>query len=748
MSDTKRKNRIYTIISIGIIILSAVMTAFVYRTPRRRLVESCRDFGTSVAYFFTYLFQGRYAAAGKEVPEITATVAQFPDVQSYVDYIGIDIGLIFQSISEFLTEFFDIFNFLDYNKFLLSRLIIYLLLSTVFIPLGYVVLKVILDCYFAPKDDSLGDKSPFYRGFVFLLRKVKIVYLCVLDFLGYAMSKKYFVIPFVLVWLVNFGVLCFIPDFLAFYLYFLPSRNVASFGYMLIRFLINILVIIKSVPILLVLAIIAVAYHNYHRNIALDVLRHNEAKNCGLIKELEYVILITGEVGKGKTTLLTDLVLSLVNIFKTDALKTLYKIDLYFPGFDFSSFRALLISKIEDHSVFCLPDVDDVVNELFERYRETSDVSVLWGYEFDLFGDTVNLGNRKLSLKQALITYGRAFLIYYNNNPTVANYSIRFKGEFDDSPFLKLWDGDFFKTDGESYYAHVLDSDIMRFGTKVDPNGKFNGSFGYGIWVKTEAAKSYGNHISNSGYDRNSEECNPLNDLVEFSAMMGRHPNAMVDNKVYFRFPMDEQRASDLTAKIRELCSIISIQEKSDLKLAITGYGWLFALRDKLEGFEKAHAEYNNARADFTLGFMLPKLFVSYARLFCERLENVYGYRELTLIKEGGTAYSSHDGVKKEPKTLTWYQANMKVYGDVFASDCYSSFFTEMQQTCGYGIMDIPTYDSLHPTMEQYEMQKDHFIMKMMKTMMCKMYGVEEENAVNQNKNSADDIYAGLIFDE
>ena len=740
MFATKYKNRIFLIISIVILILSAILTVFPYRIPLRRLVDSCKDFGRSVAYLFVFLFEGHFKAAGKEVPQIWASVAEMPDTQSYIDYIGIDINSILQTVTDYFGRVFDVFNFLDYNSFLLSLIVVFLLYGVVLIPCVYVSLNSIYNCYLEFKEDSLGKKSKFYNAFIFLSKNVKRFFRIVLDYISYAVGCKWFMIILVIIWLVNFGVLCFIPDFLAFYLYFLPSLDVGSFVCMLLRFLLNALIILKAVPLWLIFVTVAVIYHRHHKNIALDVLRHNEAKNCGLIKELELVILIIGETGKGKTTLLTDIILSLVNIYKTDSLKILYKIEMYFPAFDFSSFRAALIPKIANRDIFCIPDIDDVVNAMFEEYESASDGSFLYGYETELFGDSVNLGNRRLCLRDALIIYGRAFLIYQNNNPTVANYSIRFDGEFDDSPFLKLWDGDFFKSEAESYYSHILDSDIERFGKKVDPNGKFNGSFGYGIWVRTEAAKSYGNHISNSGYKMDSDEANPLNDRVEYSAKMGRHTNSMVDNVSFFRKLMDEQRASDLTVKIRELCSIISIEGDSELKLAITGYGWLFALRDKCKSFENVFLKYYNARADFTLAFMLIKFFVSFVNLCCVRLENVYGYKEKTLIIEGGTAYSDN-GVQKEPKRVTWYQSNMKVYGERFASDCYASFFTELQKKCGYGIMDYPTYDSLRPTMEQYESQKDFFLMKMMEI----VYGTGDSNSQN---NSTADEFANLIFSE
>ena len=739
MSETDaRKNRIYVIISISIIVISAVLCVSVYWIPLRRLIEGIIDFGKAFAYLVVNTFEDSFIKAGKEVPQIAVKAAELPDISPYVDYVGIDIVKVVSTLSAYFDNVFDLLNFVEFNARFFLVLSLICLYGVPVMLLSYTILGVSKDSYYVENPDSLGEKSDGYLRFIKIALKLKSLFYTVRDYVKYFCSKRYYLIPFCICWLLSFGVFTFVADFFAFYCYFLPSFDSASILYLLLRFLLDLLIVLKSVPLWVLITFIVVTYHVYHRNKALDLLRHNEAKNCGLIKELELVFLIIGESGKGKTTLMTDIVLSLVNIFKTDSLKILYKIEMYFPGFDFASFRASLVPKIANREIFCVPQINDVVDDLWERGE-------LFGYESELYGKTVNLGNRTLDLKTALVIYGKAFLVYQNNNPTVANYSIRFNGEFDDSPFLKLWDGDFFTSHGESYYSHVLDSDIERFGKRVDPNGKFNGSFGWGIWVRTEAAKSYGNQVSNAEYDRKSNEANPLNDLVEYSAKVGRHTNVMIDNKPFFRKLMDEQRASDLTGKIRELCSIISIEGDSELMLAITGYGWLFALRDKLESFEKFYLKYNNVRADFTVALMLPKIFVSFVRLCCERLENVYGYKEKTLVVEGGMAYSSHDGAVKEPKRVTWYQSNMKVYGERFASDCYSGFFTEMQKKCGYGIEDYPTYGSLQPTSEEYQMQKDFFLMKMMGW----AYGTEKDVPLPQNMKPAnEDPFAWLTFEE
>ncbi len=736
MDGTRRKKLIYIILSLMVLAGSIALLLSVYRPALRKLIESCKDFGLSFAYLIAccadVLFDKWFV--------IPVTVKQAPSFEPYIEYIGIDISKIIDFCSSYLDNFFDILNFLEFNSRFLKGSVKFMLYFSMLFPLGYIGITTFKDSFHTEKPDSLGEKSQPYLLFVRFCVCIKLCIGEICAYVRYFLSKWYYKIPFVIIWISSFGLACIVFDFFAFYFYFLIKLDVILVLHFLKRALLDILIVCKGVPLWLALIVFCLCYHVYHRNKALDALRHNEAKNCGLIKLLEYTILIIGETGKGKTTLMTDIILSLVNIYKADSLKTLYKMELYFPSFDFSSYRAFLSSKIASHELFCIPDAEKYANEFYEAHSEN-----LSEYEKQLFKESVNLGNRTLELKAALATYGKAFMIYQNNNLSVSNYSIRFDGKFDDSPFLKLWDGDFFGARGESRYSHILDSDIMRFGKKVDPDGKFNGSFGYGIWSRTEAAKSYGNQISNSKYDRKSEEANPLNDLVEYSLKMGRHPNSTVDNKVYFRMLMDEQRPTDLTGTIRELCSILSIKEKGELQLAITGYNWLFKLRDKLSAFENFYLKYDNARADFILAFMIPKLCVSFVNLCCERLENIYGYREIKLAKEVGTSYSNN-GVAQETEELTWYQANMKVFAERFATDCYSNFFTELQRSCGYGIEDYPTYDSLYPTREQYELQKDFFIMDMM----GKVYGEDtelKEIRLNHHK-SAREVFADLVCED
>ncbi len=457
MDRTKRINRIYLIISIIILAISAVLTAFVYRPALYRLLECCRDFGKTMAFYFVSVFGFLWTDFGKAVPVISPPAGAAPSFAPYMEYIDISLEQIFGVVVSTFTKLLELFNFLDFNAWLLDKtvyLIFYLSLVLLF---GCVFAIVVDDYNSDDREDSLGETSAAYRIMLKILSGIKAAFKFVCSGVRWFRSKWYLLLPFITVWIINFGLACFVLDFFAFYFYLLSSMEFVSFLYFLQRLVLNLLITVRSVPLWVFLVFFALMYHWYHRRHALDTLRHNEAKNCGLLKELDLILYIIGGPGKGKTTFMTDVVLSLVNIYKQESLDILYKIEMYFPGFDFSSFRAALADKVSAGEIFCMPNIDDYVNTLFEAYAQSSNSSALYGYDDKLFGNTVNLGNIVLDLKTALIIYGRAFLIYQNNNPTVANYSIRFDGTFDNSDYLKLWDGDFFKKSrAKSYYSHIL----------------------------------------------------------------------------------------------------------------------------------------------------------------------------------------------------------------------------------------------------------------------------------------------------
>ena len=136
-----------------------------------------------------------------------------------------------------------------------------------------------------------------------------------------------------------------------------------------------------------------------------------------------------------------------------------------------------------------------------------------------------------------------------------------------------------------------------------------------------------------------------------------------------------------------------------------------------------------------TVALMIPKLFVSLINLLCTRIENVYGYREIILVKNKGDAYSGNNALKTEPERHVYYQANMKTYSKRFMTDCYAKLFTELQKKCGVGLMDMPCFEGLDMTVEEMDsLQNDYFLMDLMRM----LHGIDPEELKEKTADRAE----------
>ncbi len=693
-----------------------------YTMSLTAFLRGLKDFGTSVGFWFCFSFEKPLAKIFGHAPTVYAS---FTDLSELSLAELIDLERIQAKLLAFPKGFCHMFG--DYNLWLFDKIYQLSFALLIFSPFIFLMMVMLKGNAVVENDRPNGEFSKAARAVLFVIEK--IVLPCVRScssFLNFVVKHKAMAYLLIVVWLLNLNVLTLVLDVFAFYFYFIASFRFSAFLMLLAKVLLDALLLLMLMSVFYWLAAAAWIWYRCRENEALDELKHMESKNCGFLKTLDIVTLIIGEPGKGKTTLLTDMVLSWVNIFKTEALKILYRYEMMFPGFAFSKYREDLIGKIQNHEIFCLPQVNDMADAVFAEYEQTKNRDLLCGYKADIFPMSVDLGNRDISLQKALKTYGRAFLVYYNNNPSLSNFPIRFDGSFDDSERMKLWDGDFFKRKKESRYSRILNQDMLRFGKKMDPSSPYNGAFGYGIYSHTELAKSVGNQNTNAEYKTEDEKCNPKNDKHSYSFMMGRHPYSTIDNFVFFRYIGDEQRASSLMAEELGLMSVLAIGSKGDLEVTLKGFEWLFQLRDWLDSeFSKFYWKRENARGDVTLSMLLLKCAVRAVKLSCERLENRFGYRKVELIKQSGSAFSGNSGTVStagSAESFTYYQMYMKTYSDRFMTDCYSKLFGEAQKACGMGIMDMKEYGCLDMTVEEMQAQNDHFMIRLMKM----LHGSEE----------------------
>jgi hypothetical protein len=435
-----------------------------------------------------------------------------------------------------------------------------------------------------------------------------------------------------------------------------------------------------------------------------------EAMNCGFLKTLDVVCLIVGEPGTGKTTLLVDMFLSWINIYKDKSLKTIFKYELYFPSFPWASFREDILIRIENREFYCASKLEKYVDLVMDFYEITGQNGFIYGYRDDIYKTTVNVGSRKISLREALKEYGKAFRLYVNENLGISNLPIRMDGNFDNSKYLKKWNGNFFEKKEVSRLSHILNQDMLRHGVKMDPASAEIGTLGPSVIAWTEISKDLCNQITNSGYKAEAVTCNPKNEKSNYSFMFARHIKALIDNFPYIRFITDDQRAANVAASAVGLMCVINISCKSEIMIALPGFDFYLELEGYVSKyFNKLSLKRENVRGDVTLSWILIKQMVSCFSLPAQRMRSCFSYEELTLLRQAGNAFSGNEGAQNAAGAATehvYYKMHWKDYNDRFISDCWSPAYAEAQERAGIGIDDIPCYQNLQPTPEELEYQR------------------------------------------
>ena len=702
----KQDSRFYVLL--GFLALSLGFGFTVYSDSLRRLISAVQDAGTSIAYWAVNTYgMLLHIFFGLELPEIEATFMSFPQ-QSFEEIFHIDfLGLAFR-----LRRFFEAFptSYGAYKLFLSENLYYFSLFTSLIIPLLVLVPVLVVLLIFSGNGKPTGYVSkPARLYFRFLERVLKPTGKYISSFVDYCQTHKKTSYVIISVWLVNFNVLTICFELIAFYYYGLITADPKAILYIVGYVAMDLLLLLVSAPLLYWLSVFGYVYYHICKYFGLEKLKAMEAMNCGFLKTLDIIVLISGEPGTGKTTLLVDMFLSWINIFKEDSLKSMYKFEMYFPMFPWARYREDLSSHF-GAELKVLPDVEDYVDRLEATFNSTSDDEILYGYNTSLYKTVVDIGGRDLSLFEALKEYGKAFKQYSNENLGIANFSIRMDGNFDESKYFKKWNGNFFERKEISRNAHILNQDMLRHGVKKDPTSKEIGAFGPCVIAWAEISKDLGNQNSNAQYKADSPTCNVKNEKMLHSFMFIRHVRALIDNNPQIRMLSDDQRVSNVSAAAVGLMCTINIQGKSETKIALPGFDWYL---DFEAWFSKHSKKWNenreNVRGDVTLSWLLIKQLFSLIKMPAERIRNQFGYEELQLLRQAGNAFGSTDGARNAagaPTEHVYYKMYWKVYNYRFISDSHSSVYAQAQQRSGISIDDIPTYQDLRMTPDEIRYQR------------------------------------------
>ena len=529
----------------------------------------------------------------------------------------------------------------------------------------------------------------------------------VIGYIEFLKTYEKIIKAWLILWAFHLNLSTIVIEFIAYYLYFAVSYNITTLYGQICKLVVDLQVALKHFPWWSLGGIGWVLFCRWREKLGVSVLRHNEARNCGFIKELPIVTMICGSMGKKKTTAGTDMALSQTVMFRQEAFSRLQKTDMKFPFFPWICFEDDIKANMESGRVYNLASIHTWIAEKQKAYdSHHSDKVILYGYESKKYGLYYDDCLKRQYIFEVLETYAKLYFIYViESSLLVANYSIREDDILLNAGNFPLRSYDFFpkKPAVQSRYAHILDFDVLRLGKKVIANNPKAGSFEFGVVVITEVGKERKNNLELTDVKGKAKETNQKNDLFNVWLKMCRHA-ATVDNFPFIKVITDEQRAESWGADARDLCDILTISGSGKPKLALPFY----TIEDMLaciafSRFMRLYYDFRYRRGDNTLLVYLLKSVVGWIYKRNERLYNRFGYSVLSIEKERGT----QDG-KIEKKR--YYLADYKIYRDRFSTDCFSDYFNDLALKTKVGLREYLEYRTSKASVEELKAQNSYFI--------------------------------------
>lgn len=693
-----------------IITLGFIACVLLFPNAIGRIIESGRDFGLSIAFYFCELFGIEYG--------FTPTVNDYPEIPFFPSFGGgvtpapslPDTWTDFQSNwSAYWQLCVSKDNLLGYLAFIADGL--YNFCFVIIILLPFVLLLYVLFRRYMKKQNNDYDKdSKPLKAFKWLIahtyRPIKI---WPIGFIMFIRERKAYWVTWLCIWLFYFNAFTIILEFLAYYFYFVMSFDVGNLYRQVYKLFLDLSVPFKAIPLWVWGIIVLILFDMLRKKIAYARLNHYELRNRGFINARPIVFMVCGTMGKKKTTAITDMALSQEVMFRDKAFEKILENDLKFPAFPWVNLENQIKVAMESHEVYNLATAEIWIRQKALIWYNEQTRENLFNYDYEKYGLNYNDKLRVYDIWEVIETYAKLYFIYViQSSLLIANYSIRVDNVLSDLGNFPLWHSDFFKSDSrliDSYsrHSHILDFDTLRLGKKVIENNDKADGFEFGVIVITEVGKERGNNLELQEKKKNAAEANQKNDLFNSCLKMIRH-SATVDKFPFVRIITDEQRPESWGADARDLCEIVHIKESGDTCLAMPFfslaellYGWLFGK------FTNLYYQYRYVRSDNTLFMYLLKAFTAKIHHYYTSIYNRFGYCTLYVQTESGT----QDGQLSNNK---YFLMTKKIYSKRFSTDCFSDFFTEKALRSPVGLDDIKEYAAEKATFAELAEQNSYFV--------------------------------------
>ena len=683
-----------------------------------RIIESVRDCGLSIAYYFCEIFEipHHITPTVNELPKIPFFdfPSQTPDVPTVPAVPSVPIPpdnwekfkinwSAYWRLWATKENFFGYLSAVGNVLYIFSKVIVIII---PFILLVWLLLRCILKTQNNDYDKDSKPLTIFKRITAHTYTPIKT---WLIGFVGFIKEHKNYYVTWLCLWALYFNAFAILIEFIAYYLYFVVSFDFLNLYRQVYKLFIDLSAAFTFIPLWAWGVVGLVALDKFRKNIAYGVMNHFERRNRGFINARPIVSMICGTMGKKKTTVLTDMALSQEAMLRDKAFEKILENDLKFPNFPWINLENELKRAMEYHEVYNLATVRKFVVKKRLRWQKTQTRERLFNYDYERYGLEYDDKLKVVNVWEVIEIYAQLYFIYViQSSLLISNYSVRVDGILSDSGNFPLWNADFFKSDSrliDSYsrHAHILDFDSLRLGKKVIEDNPNANNFEFGIVLVTEIGKERGNNLELSDKKKKDETTNQKNDMFDSWIRMVRH-SATVDNYPFVKVVTDEQRPENWGANGRELCEIIRIKESGETRLAMPFfslaellYGWLY---NKFAGL---YYEYRYNRGDNTLLMYLLKGLTAKMRDYYTGIYNRFGYCVATVDVESGTL----DGKTEANK---YYLMSKKIYSKRFSTDCFSDFFTVKALRSPVGINDLNEYATEKATFGELAMQNSYFI--------------------------------------
>lgn len=717
----KEKHAYYlcSIITVGILFLA------VYCFPNAvgRLVESCRDFGLSVAYYFLELFEIEHSIVPtvNELPNYEflslENVFWFFDYETPFITFPESFELFKENWSKFWDLFIDVENLRLYADKLgdfLYELSRWLILLLPFVLIGWILLRRTLE-----RENSVDDppSKPYRVWHWFSIHVLFHVKRWFAYFFGFIREREKLWKFWLFIALLVFNVFTIVIEFFAYYFYFVIAFDVTTIYRQVYKLLLDLWAVMTFVPLWGWVIVVYTVLEVWSRELGYNNLEHNERKNRGFLNELGIVTYIYAEMGEGKTTMLTDWALSMEVQLRDDALEVILECDAFFPNFPWYALEKELKQAYENHEIW---DKWSCIRWMEERrriFKENPCSENVFGYDLEHYPMDYDNKLYVENIWDTLKDYALAYTIYtIQSSLIVSNYSIRVDSLLLDLGNFPIWDSDFFRRDSrlmESYsrHSHILDFDMLRLGRKMLKNNPNKNAFGWGVWVITEADKEFKNTLELSEVKATADECNQKTDLTHVLFKMSRHA-CELRHRNMVRIIADMQRIENITANLRQVGGVALIAGHGESKTVLPFWSpfkhlspLLLPLKDKLDG------KYVNGRflgSDKQLSlYTLEQLRSALARWIIG-MTNTYGTEVMNFEMQRGRM----DGQIEKKK---YFKSYKKDYSKRNGSDCMASVFSSRAETNFVGLDDMREFADYIASQDELLYENSHTQAEMIK---------------------------------